>query len=254
MLDVFKVRVHGEESVSMVLIKSPSQTDVSFDISIKENFSHTIYTFKDVKEAEDYFTYKVSEYSNFYGNKFSGDYAFFRGRNLHPWGDSFLYNIEPKVKPLIKILIEKLYLTVTSCQSHSSGGEAYIDLAFTNNISKQKFMDEVKEKTKGWLFFQIREMPLDKYMDRNFGGYTTSKKITDPDYWCSEEDVVEMLNFMFNLNFSDWKIVRIAIKRVASNNLDLFFLTIFDNFFLKRRFKRMLRVLESTQDHQLFSL
>jgi len=63
--------------------------------------------------------------------------------SVSPYSESFWENIEPKVKPLITALINKRYLTYSSCEGHDFTFRRYVGLAFADTNSRQYVADYI---------------------------------------------------------------------------------------------------------------
>lgn len=99
-------------------------------------------------------------------------------QSVSPYSKTFFDNIEPKIKDLVKSLIDKRYLTYSSCEGHDLTFRRYIGLAFVDEESREHLINAIKElKIKGIEFYRkdsVANCPIDV---NEKGHYTYKEKI-----------------------------------------------------------------------------
>jgi hypothetical protein len=68
---------------------------------------------------------------------------------LSPYNANILDNVEPKIKDLISVLINKGYLTAGSCQGHTTGKDKnlsrWVMISFISTEERDKFINQVND-------------------------------------------------------------------------------------------------------------
>jgi hypothetical protein len=67
------------------------------------------------------------------------------GIDVSPFIDNFREQIEDDIWPAVKALLDRNYLTVTSCQGHTLYDSAFVTVSFPSTIIADKFINMIKD-------------------------------------------------------------------------------------------------------------
>jgi hypothetical protein len=139
----------------------------------------------------------------------NGEYVSSRISPYSPYIDD---NIEPGVYDIVKSLLNKGYLTVSSCQGHSDRKFRFVTVAFKTQQNSDEFKD-VLINSKVPLHFQkvSKNTGFSFVYDQNrYNG----KELAGEEYRnvpYSESDLVKYLNIMFLRNYSEYHLLQVRI-------------------------------------------
>lgn len=154
--------------------------------------------------------------------------------SVSPYSTTFLDNIEPKIKELIKTFHKKRYLTYSSCQGHGYSFRRYVGLAFADNESRQYVYDYIlKLKIPG-----IKLKKLNSVINQNIDINTNNKpKYNSKFNPISQSNInfkqkeTETFNIQFHRNYDEYYFLEIVILEEIPIGRK-FWLSPFKNIFL----------------------
>jgi hypothetical protein len=95
---------------------------------------------------------------------------------VSPYHPNFKNQIEPGVWPIVEQLINKNYLTVSSCEGHGTDSKMTVTLVFKDIDDAQKFIDTCSH-IPGW-YYDIEANRRSFYNKSNSGSNVISEKTT----------------------------------------------------------------------------
>ena len=142
---------------------------------------------------------------------------------LSPYNPQLLDNVEPLIRPLIAVLINKGYLTAGSYQGHPEDYkfDRWVTVAFISQEERKKFIDTVDSfgLPVYWYFNFLNFKESPKLLETR-DGYTMSVNILDivpgtvdaqQKLKYSRKDLTEYWNIMFSRNYSEYWAVKMCI-------------------------------------------
>jgi hypothetical protein len=67
------------------------------------------------------------------------------GIDVSPFIDNFREQIEDDIWPAVKALLDRNYLTVTSCQGHTLYDSAFVTISFPSTVVADQFINMIKD-------------------------------------------------------------------------------------------------------------
>jgi hypothetical protein len=142
---------------------------------------------------------------------------------LSPYNSKILDNVEPKIKNLVKILINKGYLTASSCQGHPYDDIhiRYITIAFINEEEKINFISKINSFKLPiyWYenFLNFKENPkkpenregMTMAINMKDVNFTSIESLRESGY--SKKDLIDFWNIMFSRNYDEYHAVSMFI-------------------------------------------
>jgi len=129
-----------------------------------------------------------------------------RAITVSPHSDHFWYNIEPKVEPLIRLLVHRGYLPFSSCDGHREWGSRYVYLAF-DTVAKAGIIGDLLKK----LFWYIPGVVVEySAMPHNVITDTLLKEVTNKEQM---EKMVLSFNTVFHKHYDNYHCLRFRIFR-----------------------------------------
>lgn len=104
-------------------------------------------TEKSLDEQIYYVTHQVHNRKQADGriNRFDPTTGVYAANSVSPFAENFLeLNVEEGVKPLVQALIQKGYFTYSSCAGHCLTDRRFVGIAFQNEISKIRFLNQMR--------------------------------------------------------------------------------------------------------------
>ena len=149
---------------------------------------------------------------------------------ISPFSDTFWLNIEDKMKPLVKALIDKSYMPFSCCQGHSIFFPRYVHLAFGSEAERDNTMKLLKSFTwfiPGVVIEKIK-MPHNTAVDKR-GKLTRLEKAT-----INKESVMSF-NTVFHQNYDNYYCLNIIIfRRLRDYIMKLLFWDKVTNYLVKK--------------------
>jgi hypothetical protein len=142
---------------------------------------------------------------------------------LSPYNAQLLDNVEPLIRPLIAVLINKGYLTAGSCQGHPEDYkfDRWVTVAFISQEERKKFIDTVDGfGLPVYWYFNFLNFKESPKSPETRDGYTMSVNILDvipgtvdaqQKLKYSRKDLTEYWNIMFSRNYSEYHAVKMCI-------------------------------------------
>lgn len=142
---------------------------------------------------------------------------------LSPYNPNLLDNVEPLIRPLIAVLINKGYLTAGSCQGHPDDYQftRWITLAFISPEERKKFIDAVDSfRLPVYWYFNFLDFKESPKLPETRDGYAMSVNIRDlipgsvdeqRKLKYSKKDLTDYWNIMFSRNYSEYYAVNMCI-------------------------------------------
>lgn len=159
--------------------------------------------------------------------------------SVSPYSKEFFSAIEPKIKPLMSALRNKLYLTTSSCQSHCLYSRRYVTLAFWSHKCADNFVYEISRLVPGIIFKKFKaESYMNMVMEWDENGNFKGLKRGN----ATKEAATRSLNMMFDRNYEEYIIVEMIIAEEITNK-DTWFSSLkkklFKIFFMEKRTKQL---------------
>ncbi len=142
---------------------------------------------------------------------------------LSPYNAQLLDNVEPLIRPLIAVLINKGYLTAGSCQGHPEDYkfDRWVTVAFISQEERKKFIDTVDGfGLPVYWYFNFLNFKESTKSPETRDGYIMSVNILDvipgtvdaqQKLKYSRKDLTEYWNIMFSRNYSEYHAVKMCI-------------------------------------------
>jgi hypothetical protein len=188
-------------------------------ITIDDNYNEKILNYAFFKHSNKFKTKEGRPYE--YIDK-NGQYV---SSHVSPYSPFIEKNIDPGVLDLVILLINKGYLTCSSCEGHSDRKFRYVTIAFNtfeqlNNFKKNILKSKVplnfrisNKKNQAWhghnITYNYKNIENKKLSVQEF--IKLSEKIT-------EEDFVKYHNIMFLRNYTQYYLLQIRIASFPENN------------------------------------
>ena len=164
----------------------------------KNTVKKAINNFEDDSDFVYYLTHKTNNVHHKDGRiylKINSNGELF-AQSVSTYSETFFQNIEPKIKNLIQALIDKRYLTYSSCEGHGMSFRRYVGLAFSDEESREHLINEIKKlKLPGVNFIKKNSVSNNKLEFGDNGSFFYKEKINVID----KEDETE--TFCFNIQF-----------------------------------------------------
>jgi hypothetical protein len=149
-----------------------------FDIFPKSAIVHQVEQRQQYRIAVDY-DQEIRNYAPNFKHSNGKIYASKPGEpywvvTVSPYHPNFKSQIEPGVWPIVEQLINKNYLTVSSCEGHGTDSKLTVSLVFKDTNDAQKFVDMCSH-IPGW-FFKIQSDCRSCYNKANSGSSVVSEK------------------------------------------------------------------------------
>jgi hypothetical protein len=142
---------------------------------------------------------------------------------LSPYNYRILDNVEPHVKTLVGTLINKGYLTASSCQGHPEDDvlNRWVIIAFISEEERTNFIDIVNSfNLPVYWYFNFLDFQEEPKLPENRDGYTISVNMKDVTYKSiedlrnskySKKDLTDFWNIMFSRNYNEYFPVQMCI-------------------------------------------
>ena len=137
--------------------------------------------------------------------------------SISPYSETFIDNIEEKIKPLVLALRNKRYLTHSSCMGHDFTFRRYVGLAFADEETRQYVANEINSlKLLGvkTVFFDsvsnIKITQNPKTKKPMFGKYTEEERLSQLNY----QKETEAFNIQFHRSYERYYFMEIVILDV----------------------------------------
>lgn len=174
-------------------------------------------SFKSEKEFIYYLTHQVNNKKNKNGRIYMkiDENGLLYANSVSPYSETFLDNIEPGIKNLVNGLINKRYLTYSSCEGHGNSFRRYVGLAFADKESRSY----VKQSIDNLNIWGVKTRELSSVINQNIEMKANSKQINykekfDPekqDNTILKEKEVNTFNIQFHRNYEEYHFLEIII-------------------------------------------
>lgn len=131
-------------------------------------------------------------------------------QSISPFSKTFFDNIEPKIKDLIKELVNKRYLTYSSCEGHNMSFRRYVGLAFVNEESREHIIKEIKQLNLPGLEYLKKDSVANCPLDFNDNGDYIYKNKIIPKEEVNEKEV-EAFNIQFHRKYERYYFLELVI-------------------------------------------
>lgn len=133
-------------------------------------------------------------------------------QSISPYSDTFLENIEPKIKNLVSGFIKKRYLTYSSCEGHGYSFRRYIGLAFSDTESREVLISEIKKlRLCGVEFVEKNSVSNNPLQFNKEQIYTYNKKIIPEDKYSEKE--TQAFNIQFHRHYERYYFLELIISK-----------------------------------------
>ena len=116
---------------------------------------------------------------------------------VSPYQEDYWYNIEEEIKPLVKAVFDKGYLTYSSCAGHQAVKRRFIAVAFPSKEAARKFVYEIKKR------YKHRMVHYDIKHGTDYDGVD----------WTNTQDHVAFLNKLYYRGYEDYWFVEVSIGK-----------------------------------------
>jgi hypothetical protein len=135
-------------------------------------------------------------------------------QSISPFSKTFFENIEPKIKELIKALVNKRYLTYSSCEGHDLSFRRYVGLAFMDEESREHLVEEIKKLKLPGLEYHYKDSVANCPIEFNEkGNYTYKNKIV-PAQEINEQEV-HAFNIQFHRHYERYYFLELVILKAV---------------------------------------
>lgn len=134
--------------------------------------------------------------------------------SVSPYSETFLANIEPKIKPLVEALHKKRYLTYSSCDGHGNTFRRYVGLAFADDESREYVARQIEKLrlpgVKIKYMDTVSNMKIDAAMSKRI---KYSGKMSPAETKTEEQSRLEIegFNVQFHRNYESYVFLEIII-------------------------------------------
>lgn len=135
-------------------------------------------------------------------------------QSISPFSKTFLDNIEPKIKDLVKALIEKRYLTYSSCEGHDLSFRRYIGLAFVDEETREHLIKEIKKLNLLGVEFHKKESVANCPIEFNDNGNYTYKNKIVPENQINEQEI-HAFNIQFHRQYQRYYFLELVILKAV---------------------------------------
>ena len=127
-----------------------------------------------------------------------------RAVSVSPRMPEFETQVEPLIYPTVKALVDKGYMTISSCQGHPK--RTHIKLGFGNKESRSEFIEIMKKSKIPTMYFIETEACINMEMDLD--ETKDNKKVRRADFEEVSEQIILMnarnFNMQFKKNYEQW--------------------------------------------------
>ncbi len=117
---------------------------------------------------------------------------------VSPLHEKFETQIETGVWPLVKSLVDKGYLTVSSCEGHD-GSNFYVKLVFNGRGSAEEFISQLPKILGLEITIEDQSANVVRYLEH---GEVKYRKVL-PDEHVSKHEEIKFVNMLFFRNYTD---------------------------------------------------
>lgn len=128
-----------------------------------------------------------------------------------PYVPHFLNNIEDGIKPLVLALVNKGYLTYSSCSGHQSFEPRYVGLAIPSEEFRERVVNLLSIRFKLWQKMQLFKLIKLSTVANNKFQVNSKNAFTGVDRGEPTADEAEGFNTIFYRNYPLWLFLRIQI-------------------------------------------
>ena len=193
---------------SSVIVHSESKeqdfSNIQFNID-KKSFATT-------SEYIYYLTHNVNNIRHNNGRiYFSMKEGVLCANSVSPYSDNFWDNIEEKIKPLVKIINSKRYLTYSSCEGHGMDFRRYIGLAFCDEDTRAYVEQYIKGLNIKGVSTRLYDCVSNNVVEtHNVTGKPIPTKKNEVVVQ-NKENEVQSFNIQFHRNYYDYYFMEIVI-------------------------------------------
>lgn len=117
--------------------------------------------------------------------------------SVSPFSEKFWENVEPKIKPIVEVLVNKRYLPYSSCEGHGFTFRRYVGLAFADKASRQYVADYIMNFKIPGVKVNLLNSVANQKIDQS---YKSKVKYTEK-YDATKVDQKEQETLTFNIQF-----------------------------------------------------
>lgn len=171
---------------------------------------------KSFATTEDY-VYYLTHYVNNTKQKegriyFSMKDGILCANSLSPYAEKFWENIEEKIKPVVKILYQKRYLTYSSCEGHGLDFRRYIGLAFCDEDSRAYVANYINDLNIKGVSTKLHEtVSNNEVVEHKATGKPTPTKNNKSNLNIDKKGEVNSFNIQFHRNYEQYFFLEIII-------------------------------------------
>lgn len=126
--------------------------------------------------------------------------------SVSPLHEKFETQIEPGVWPVVKNLVDKGYLTTSSCEGHDDS-DFYVKLVFAHRKSAEEFVNQIPNIPGLIITFENQSANVVRYLDQ---GNVKYRRVL-PDEHVSKYEEVKFINMLFYRKYTDCCYVTITL-------------------------------------------
>lgn len=135
-------------------------------------------------------------------------------QSISPFSKTFFDNIEPKIKDLIQSLMDKRYLTYSSCEGHNMTFRRYVGLAFVDADSREHIINEIKNLNLYGIEYHLKDSVANCPIEFNDKGNYTYKNKIIPKTEISEKEI-EAFNIQFHRQYERYYFLELIILKAV---------------------------------------
>lgn len=171
---------------------------------------------KDFQNEQDYLHYLTHDVNNVVhkdGRIYMqlGEDGKLYANSVSPFSSNFWNNIEPKIKPLLKVLVEKRYLPYSSCEGHGSTFRRYVGLAFADESSRDYVANYIVNKKIPGVKLNFLDSVCNQKIDLTNKRSVKYSDKYDPKEVEQKESEIKSFNVQFHRKYTQYFFLEIII-------------------------------------------
>ena len=131
-------------------------------------------------------------------------------QSISPYSETFLNNIEPKIKELVQAFINKRYLTYSSCEGHGLSFRRYVGLAFCDENSRRHIKEEILKLKLPGVYCVEKEAVSNNVIEYSEKSYYYKEKAIAENI---KEQERESCNIQFHRSYDQYYFLEIVILK-----------------------------------------
>lgn len=135
-------------------------------------------------------------------------------QSISPFSKTFFDNIEPKIKELIKSLVDKRYLTYSSCEGHDLSFRRYVGIAFVDEETRNHLIEEIEKLKLPGVECHKKESVANCPIEFNIKGNYIYKNKIIPQNQINEKEI-HAFNIQFHRQYERYCFLELVIFKAV---------------------------------------